>query len=80
VSDLLHVAPAELVFHVDEPRISPDGAVIELDYRIAHVSTVGPVERFTETITLPPVESPVEVGDGFRAMARLLALAAGTSF
>ncbi|GGO87197.1 hypothetical protein GCM10011584_11230 [Nocardioides phosphati] len=80
MSDLLHVAPAELVFHVDEPRISPDGAVIELDYRIAHVSTVGPVERFTETVTLPAVASPVEVGEGFRALARLLALAAGTSY
>jgi hypothetical protein len=80
VSDLLHVAPAELVFHVEEPRISPDGAVIELDYRIAHVSTVGPVERFTETITLPGVASPVEVGDGFRALARLLALTAATSY
>jgi hypothetical protein len=54
--------------------------VIELDYRIAHVSTVGPVERFTETITLPSVAAPVEVGDGFHALARLLALAAGTSY
>ena len=80
MSDLLNVAPAELVFHVDEPRISPDGAVIELDYRIAHVSTVGPVASFTETITLPSVEAPVAVGDGFRALARLLALAAGTSY
>lgn len=80
MSDLLHVAPAELVFHVEEPRISPDGSVIELDYRIAHVSTVGPVERFTETVTLPATSGPVEVGDGFRAVARLLALAAGTSY
>ncbi len=80
MSDLLRVPPAELVFHVDEPRISPDGAVVELDYRISHVSTVGPVERFTETVTLPAVDSPVAVGDGFRALARLLALAAGTSY
>lgn len=80
MSGLLGVPPQELVFHIDEPRISPTGDVIELDYRIAHVSTVGPVERFTETVTLPVVDSPVPVGDGFRALARLLALAAATSY
>lgn len=80
MSGLLGVPPRELVFHIDEPRISESGEVIELDYRIAHVSTVGPSEQFTETITLPSVEAPVEVGDGFRALARLLAFAAGTSY
>lgn len=80
MSGLLGVPPRELVFHIDEPRISPTGDVVELDYRIAHVSTVGPVEKFTETVTLPAVEDPVEVGEGFRALARLLALTAATSY
>lgn len=80
MSGLLGVPPRELVFHIDEPRISESGDVVELDYRIAHVSTVGPVERFTETVTLPAVDSPTPVGDGFRSLARLLALAAGTSY
>lgn len=77
---LIGVAPSSLVFHVDEPRISEFGDVIALDYRITHVSTVGPTLSFTETVTLPALDSPVPVGDGFRAIARLLALAAATSY
>lgn len=73
---LLAAGPRELVFHIDEPRISDDGQVISLPYRI-----VGPAElSFTETVTLPPVEAPAPVSDHFRAVARLLALAAATSY
>lgn len=77
--DLL-AAPSSLVFHVDEPVISEDGAGIELPYRITGPGTE---LSFTERVTLPEVTDPSgprPAGDGFRALARLLALAAGTSY
>lgn len=83
---LLAADPSELVFHVDEPLISDDGQVLSLPYRV-RVSTgstngAGSANEvaFTETITLPAVEQPVPVSDDFRAVARLLALAAATSY
>jgi len=75
--DLLGADPRTLVFHVDEPRISDDGREIELPYRVT-----GPSDEvsFVEKVTLPSVEAPQPVDDAFRAIARLLSLAAGTSY
>jgi hypothetical protein len=75
--DLLGADPRTLVFHVDEPRISDDGREVELPYRVT-----GPSDEvsFVEKVTLPSVEAPQPVDDAFRAIARLLSLAAGTSY
>jgi hypothetical protein len=76
-ADLLGADPSTLTFHIDEPRISDDGLVLSLPYR---VTGDGETVEFVETITLPPIENPRPVDDAFRALARLLALAAGTSY
>jgi hypothetical protein len=74
---LLGADPRELTFHIDEPRISEDGQLLTLPYRVT-----GPGEQvdFAETVTLPTVEAPEPVTDNVRAVARLLALAAATSY
>lgn len=76
--------PLELVFHIDEPRISDDGQLLELPYRVTvstrSTSEAGSTVAFVETVTLPSVEEPVAVSHDFRAAARLLALAAATSY
>jgi hypothetical protein len=76
-ADLLGADPRTLSFHIDEPRISDDGQEIELPFRVTGPSGEA---SFVERVTLPEIESPRPVDDAFRALARLLALAAGTSY
>lgn len=77
VEALIGADPDSLVFYYDEPLISDGGRAIELGFRVE--GAAGRVS-FTETVVLPEVPVPQPVDEAFRALARLLSLAAGLSY